>query len=97
ARLAARLWPLLPCGGTAGAALPRNHAPERRVGAGRSAGPNLPLRSDLVDSALDLVGGGVHALLEIALGLVALALGLELGIVLELTRLLLGGALHLID
>src|SRR6478752_7047744 len=56
-----------------------------------------PLRSDLVDSALDLVGGVVHALLEIALGLVALALGLEIGIVRELTRLLLGGALHLID
>src|SRR6478752_4876873 len=56
-----------------------------------------PLRSDLVDSALDLVGGVVHALLEIALRPVALALGLELGIVLELTRLLLGGALHLID
>src|SRR6476659_2658762 len=56
-----------------------------------------PLRRDLVDSALDLVGGVVHALLEIALGLVALALGLEIGIVRELTRLLLGGALHLID
>src|SRR6185437_15547153 len=98
ARPAAEAWTTLAWRLTTRAAVPRNHGiPQRRVGAGRSAGPNLPLRSDLVDSALDLVGGVVDALLEIALGLVALALGLEIGIVLELTRLLLGGALHLID
>src|SRR6476469_154316 len=77
---------------------PRNRGRQRRVGAGRNGRPQAPpLRSDLVDSALDLLGGVVHALLEIALGLVALALGLELWIVLELARLLLGGALHVID
>src|SRR6476620_8860825 len=53
ARPAAEAWTTLAWRLTTRAAVPRNHGiPQRRVGAGRSAGPNLPLRSDLVASAL---------------------------------------------